>query len=50
LLETVAGPESKRERETAIAQPGGWSVGGDIAMVVFVVGELRRSYSELPVR
>jgi hypothetical protein len=50
LLETVAGPESKRERETALAQPGAWSVGGDIAMVVFVMGELHRSYSELPVR
>ena len=50
LLETVAGPESKRELEMALAQPRGWSVGGDIAMVVFVVGELRRSYSELPVR
>ena len=50
LLETVAGPESKRGLEMALAQPRGWSAGGDIAMVVFVVGELRRSYSELPVR
>ena len=50
LLETVAGPESKRVRKAAFAQPAGWSVRGDIAMVVFVVSELRRSYSELPVR
>ena len=40
LLETVAGPDSKRERKAAFAQQAGWSVRGDIAMVVFVVSEV----------
>ena len=50
LLETVAGPESNWDREAALQQAGGWSVRGDVEMLVFVLGELRRSYSKLPVR
>ena len=31
-------------------QAGGLNLRGDLALAMFVVGELRRSYSELPVR
>jgi hypothetical protein len=50
LLETVFGPELKRNREAPSGQARGLSVQGDLELAVFAVGELRRSYSELPVR
>jgi hypothetical protein len=50
LLETVFGPEPKWDRKAAPGLPGSISLRGDIELAVFAVVELRRSYSELPVR
>jgi hypothetical protein len=50
LLERVFGPEPKGDREAAPRQRGGISLRGDLELIVLAVGELRRSYSELPVR
>jgi hypothetical protein len=50
LLETVFGPEATERRETAPGEPGGISLRGDLDLLVIAAGELRRSYSELPVR
>jgi hypothetical protein len=50
LLETVFGPEPKRAREVTPAEPGSFSVRGDLELIVFTVHELGRSYSQLPVR
>jgi hypothetical protein len=52
LLETVFGPEPKEGRELAPApgKTGGFSLRGDLEMIVFVAAELRRSYAELPQR
>jgi hypothetical protein len=50
LLETVFGPEPKGDHEALPRQPGGRSLQGDVKLVVSMVDELLRSYSELPVR
>ena len=50
LLETVFGPEPKWDPKAAPGQPGGISLRGDVALIGFAVGELRRSYTELPVQ
>jgi hypothetical protein len=50
LLETVFGPEPKRDREAAPGRADGLSLRGDLELIVFVVGEMRRSYAELPQR
>jgi hypothetical protein len=50
LLETVFGPEPKANPGAAPGRAGGFSLRGDLELAVFAVGELRRSYSELPVR
>jgi hypothetical protein len=50
MLRTVFGPEPKGDRGAAPVPPGGISLRGDIELAVFAVSELRRSYSELPVR
>jgi hypothetical protein len=50
LLETVFGPEPKAGREPAPVQPGGFSLRGDLELIVVAVGELRRSYAEFPMR
>jgi hypothetical protein len=50
LLETVFGPEPKANPGAARGQAGGFSLRGDLELAVFAAGELRRSYSELPVR
>jgi hypothetical protein len=51
LLETVFfAPEPKPDREPAPGKAGGFNVRGDLEMIVFVAGELRRSYAELPLR
>jgi hypothetical protein len=49
-LETVFGPEPKRDQGTAPREPGGASLRGDVELATIVVGELHRSYEELPVR
>jgi hypothetical protein len=50
LLETVFGSEPKANPGAAPGQAGSFSLRGDLELVVFAVGELRRSYSELPIR
>jgi hypothetical protein len=49
-LETVFGPELKRDWEAAPGESGGLSLRGDLELAVFAAGELRRSYSDLPVQ
>ena len=49
LLETVFGPEPKWDPRAAPGQPGCISLRGDVLLIAFAVGELQRSYSELPV-
>ncbi len=50
LLETVSGPEMKRDREAVPAPVEGLSLQGDLELAVLAACELRRSYSELPIR
>jgi hypothetical protein len=50
LLETVFGPEPKRDRGAIASPDGRLSLRGDLEMAVFAVGVIRRSYRELPVR
>jgi len=50
FLETVFGPEPKWDREAAPGPAGRLSLRGDLKVAAFAAGELRRSYSELPVR
>jgi hypothetical protein len=50
LLETVFSSAPKLAGVAAAGQAGGLNLRGDFALAMFVVGELRRSYSELPVR
>ena len=50
LLETVFGPEPKGDHGAAPGPPGGISLRGDLELAVLAGRELRRSYSELPVR
>ena len=49
LLETVFGPEPKWDKDAAPGPAGRLSLRGDLKVAVFAAGELRRSYSELPV-
>jgi hypothetical protein len=50
LLETVFGPEPDGDHGAARGQPGGFNLRGDLELIAFALGELRRSYSELPFR
>ena len=50
LLETVFGPKPGGDRAEAPPQDGRLSLRGDLEVALFVVGELRNSYAELPVR
>ncbi len=50
LLEKVFGPEIECDREAASSQGSRLSLRGDLELAVFAVGELRRSYKELPAR
>ena len=50
MLETVFGPEPKGHHGAAPLKPGGISLRGDLELAVMAGRELRRSYSELPVR
>jgi hypothetical protein len=50
LLETVFGPEPKWVEDIAPGRSGGLSLRGDLELAIFFAGELRRSYSELPVQ
>jgi hypothetical protein len=50
LLETVFSTGPMVRREVAPEAPQGLSLSGDVAVVAFVVGELHRSYQELPLQ
>jgi hypothetical protein len=50
LLETVFGPAPKVFRDAAIGEPGRLNLRGDLDLLVFTLGELRRSYIVLPTR
>lgn len=50
MLETVFGPEPKCKWTTPDQPAGSISLRGDLELLVLVIGELRRSYAELPVR
>jgi Permuted papain-like amidase enzyme, YaeF/YiiX, C92 family len=50
LLETVFCSQPKPGRQASAMSAGGLSLRGDLGMAVFVAGEMRRSYSELPAR
>ncbi len=50
LLDTVFSSAPKSGKNTAAGQAGGLNFRGDLALFRFVGAELRRSYSELPVR
>jgi hypothetical protein len=50
FLEPVLGPEPGRNKGAAPGQPGSITLRGDLELIVFAAGELRRSYAELPVR
>jgi Permuted papain-like amidase enzyme, YaeF/YiiX, C92 family len=50
LLNTVFAREGKRIPEPHRGQFNGLSLQGDLSITMFVAGQLRRSYTELPVR
>ena len=50
LLETVFGPELLLDQAVVLSRVRSLRVQGDMEMVAFMVGELRRSYSGLPAR
>jgi hypothetical protein len=50
LLETVFGPGPKVFQNAAQGEPGRLNMRGDLYMLVFTVGEVRRSYDQLPAR
>jgi hypothetical protein len=50
LLETVFGPAPMGDEEDAPAPTRGLSLKGDVMLIIAVLDELRRSYSDLPVR
>jgi hypothetical protein len=50
LLETVFSSAPKPGARTEAGQMGALNLKGDLSLTMFVLGELRRSYSELPVR
>jgi hypothetical protein len=50
LLETVVGPAPKVFQDAAPGQPGRLNLRGDLDLLVFTFGEMRRSYTQLPAR
>jgi hypothetical protein len=50
LLETVFGPAPKVFQDAAQGEPGRLNMRGDLYLIVFTVGEVRRSYTQLPAR
>ncbi len=50
LLETVFGPAPKVFQDAAPAEPAGLNMRGDLDLLAFTFGEVRRSYAELPAR
>jgi hypothetical protein len=50
LLETVFGPASKVFQDAAPIGPVGLNLRGDLDLLAFTFGEVRRSYAQLPAR
>ncbi len=50
LLETVVGPAPKVFQEAAALEPGRLNMSGDLDLLAFTFGEVRRSYDQLPAR
>ena len=50
LLETVFGPEPKGDEIAAAGEPAGVNARGDLELIAFAAGEMRRSYWDLPVQ
>jgi hypothetical protein len=50
LLQTVFGPEPKGDSEASPGSGRGTGLRGDLELIVLTLGELRRSYEELPLR
>jgi hypothetical protein len=50
ILETVFGPDPKGEQNEAWDQSRSINLQGDLGLIVFAAGELRRSYRELPIQ
>ena len=50
LLETVYPRKTDQAPKTPVREPKQLSLQGDLTLFTFVLGELRRSYNELPVR
>ena len=50
LLETVFAPAPKVFQEAAAGEPGRLNIRGDLDLLVFTIGEVRRSYDQLPAR
>jgi hypothetical protein len=50
LLETVVGPAPKVFQDAATGQPRRLNLRGDLDLLLFTVGEVRRSYVQLPAR
>ena len=50
LLETVFGPAPKVFQEAAALEAGRLNMRGDLDLLVFTFGEVRRSYDQLPAR
>jgi hypothetical protein len=48
LLETVFGPAPQVFQDAAQGEPGRLNVRGDLELLVFAIGEVRRSYDQLP--
>ena len=50
LLETVFGPAPKVFQDAATGEAGRLNLKGDMDLLAFTLGEVRRSYAELPAR
>jgi hypothetical protein len=50
LLDTIFGPEPQWKWGPPRGKAAGFTLRGDVEVALFAIGELRRSYAELPVR
>ena len=50
LLETVLSPGPKVFQDAGQGEPGRLNLRGDLDLLVFTIGEVRRSYDQLPAR
>jgi hypothetical protein len=50
LLEAVVGPAPKVFQDAAPGEPGTMNLRGDLDLLIYTIGEVRRSYAQLPFR